>query len=163
ATRTRRVKTDRRGAPTLPEGGRVGADPAGHRPSAPPRGGRGALVVRGAPGRTRGRDISVVPALPPRGGGAGGPGGQTAPVPPPPAQAAIAPLVALLAPLNEGIAAANADMVRRQAADAVATRLTTTPGVGPVTAVAYVAALDDVRRFGRPGQVAAYIGLVPRE
>ena len=37
------------------------------------------------------------------------------------------------------------------------------PGVGPVTAVAFRATLDDIARFARPGQVAAYLGLVPRE
>jgi transposase len=41
--------------------------------------------------------------------------------------------------------------------------LTTVPGVGPITATAYVAALDDAARFGRAAQVASYLGLVPRE
>ena len=75
----------------------------------------------------------------------------------------MAPLVALLAPLNAAIAAADARVARRLAADPVARRLATTPGVGPVTAVAFRATLDDVARFARPGQVAAYLGLVPRE
>jgi transposase len=39
----------------------------------------------------------------------------------------------------------------------------TVPGVGPVTAAAVVATLDDVGRFASAGQVAAYVGLVPRE
>jgi transposase len=42
-------------------------------------------------------------------------------------------------------------------------RLCTVPGVGPVTAAAVVATLDDVSRFASAGQVAAYVGLVPRE
>ena len=42
-------------------------------------------------------------------------------------------------------------------------RLTTLPSIGPITASAYVAALDDVRRFGGAGQVTSYLGLVPRE
>jgi transposase len=44
--------------------------------------------------------------------------------------------------------------------------LTTCPSIGPITAAAFVAALDDVRRFdGRrgAGQVTSYLGLVPRE
>ena len=45
----------------------------------------------------------------------------------------------------------------------VVTRLTTLPGIGPITASAYVAALDDVTRFGGAAQVASYLGLVPRE
>ena len=71
--------------------------------------------------------------------------------------------MALLEPLNAAIAAADARVARRLTADPVARRLATTPGVGPVTAVAFVATLDDVSRFARPGQVAAYLGLVPRE
>jgi hypothetical protein len=61
------------------------------------------------------------------------------------AQAAVvAPLGELLVPLNAAIAAADAGMARRLAADPVARRLAATPGVGPVTAVAFVATLDDV-------------------
>ena len=37
------------------------------------------------------------------------------------------------------------------------------PGVGPITAVAFVAALDDVARFDNAHQVQAYLGLVPSE
>lgn len=37
------------------------------------------------------------------------------------------------------------------------------PGVGPVTAVAFIATLDDPKRFHGPKQVRAYLGLVPRE
>ena len=47
--------------------------------------------------------------------------------------------------------------------DPVVARLTTLPGIGPITASAYVAALDDAARFGRAAQVASYLGLVPRE
>lgn len=39
----------------------------------------------------------------------------------------------------------------------------TTPGVGPVTALAFVAALDDVTRFETAHQVESYLGLVPSE
>jgi transposase len=42
-------------------------------------------------------------------------------------------------------------------------RLMTVPGVGPVTAVAFIATLDDPKRFHGPKQVRAYLGLVPRE
>jgi transposase len=37
------------------------------------------------------------------------------------------------------------------------------PGIGPVTALAFVAALDDVTRFHSAHQVQAYLGLVPSE
>jgi transposase len=42
-------------------------------------------------------------------------------------------------------------------------RLTTLPSIGPITASAFVAALDDVSRFTGAGQVSSYLGLVPRE
>jgi len=42
-------------------------------------------------------------------------------------------------------------------------RLTTLPCIGPITASAFVAALDTVSRFERAGQVTSYLGLVPRE
>lgn len=42
-------------------------------------------------------------------------------------------------------------------------RLRTMPSIGPVTALAFVAALDDVTRFHSAHQVQAYLGLVPSE
>ena len=42
-------------------------------------------------------------------------------------------------------------------------RLRTVPSIGPVPAAAFVATIDDVRRFRRAHQVEAYLGLVPRE
>lgn len=41
-------------------------------------------------------------------------------------------------------------------------RLMTVPGVGPLTALAFVAAIDDPGRFKRSRDVGAYLGLVPR-
>jgi transposase len=40
--------------------------------------------------------------------------------------------------------------------------LMTTPGVGTLTALAYVSAIDDPRRFKRSEDVGAYLGLTPR-
>lgn len=45
--------------------------------------------------------------------------------------------------------------------DPLRSRLMTVSGVGPLTATAYVATIDDPRRFRRADQVAAYLGLVP--
>ena len=39
----------------------------------------------------------------------------------------------------------------------------TLPGIGSITASAYVTALDDATRFSRAAQVASYLGLVPSE
>jgi len=41
--------------------------------------------------------------------------------------------------------------------------LMTQPGVGPVTALAYVLTMGDVSRFQRGKQVASYLGLIPSE
>ena len=41
--------------------------------------------------------------------------------------------------------------------------LQTQPGVGAITALAYVLTLGDVSRFPRGKQVASYLGLIPRE
>ncbi len=170
ATRSRRVKTDRRDARTLADACRLGAYRPAHRTSVAQREVRAELAVREALVRTRTRYLSVIRALLRR-EGIRVPSGSAATfarrlvqVELPPAQeAVVAPLVALLAPVNAAIAVADAQVARRLAADPVARRLATTPGVGPVTAVAFRATLDDVTRFARASQVAASLGLVPQE
>jgi transposase len=52
---------------------------------------------------------------------------------------------------------------RRAAADPVIQRLRTVPGVGPVTATAFVASLDTRERLAGPHWVEAYLGLAPSE
>jgi transposase len=47
--------------------------------------------------------------------------------------------------------------------DKMALLLQTQPGVGPITALAFVLTLGDVGRFPRGKQVASYLGLIPRE
>src|SRR2546425_2312618 len=47
--------------------------------------------------------------------------------------------------------------------DKMARLLQTQPGVGPITALAYVLTMGDVGRFPRGKQVASYLGLIPRE
>jgi transposase len=170
ATRSRRVKTDRRDARTLADACRLGAYRAAHRTSAAQRAVRAELAVREALVRTRTRYLLVIRAVLRRegirvpSGSAATFGRRREQVELSRAQAAVvAPLGELHVPLNAAIAAADAGMAPRLAADPVARRLATTPGVGPVTAVAFVATLDDVTRCARPGQVAAYLGLVPRE
>jgi transposase len=41
--------------------------------------------------------------------------------------------------------------------------LMTQPGVGPVTSLAFMLTIGDVKRFARSKQVASYLGLIPRE
>ena len=47
--------------------------------------------------------------------------------------------------------------------DSIATRLTTAPGVGPVTARAFVATIDDITRFRSAHELEASLGVVPSE
>lgn len=49
------------------------------------------------------------------------------------------------------------------AGDRQAQLLMTHPGVGPITALAFVVTMGDVRRFPRGKQVASYLGLIPAE
>jgi transposase len=74
--------------------------------------------------------------------------------------AALRAVLARLAPL---IAEATADIGARASADPVICRLRTVPGIGPMTAVTYRAALDTWERFGDASASTAYLGLVPRE
>lgn len=78
-------------------------------------------------------------------------------------RAELAPLVALWAPLQAELTAADARLTAIARTHPVLARLCTMPSVGPVTALAFVAALDDVTRFQSAHQVQAYLGLVPSE
>ena len=100
-------------------------------------------VARGAPERT----VAKLAALPLS----------------PATSAELAPLVALLEPLNTQLVTADERHEAAAAADPVGRRLMTAPAIGPVTAVAFVATLDDVGRFASAHQVAAYLGLTPSE
>ena len=60
------------------------------------------------------------------------------------------------------VAAIHADMRRMTRASGACRRLMTIPGVGQLTALAFVAAIDDPSRIRRSRDVGAYLGLVPR-
>lgn len=47
--------------------------------------------------------------------------------------------------------------------DEVCRRLMTVPGVGPITAMTFVAAIDDITRFKTGGELTSYLGLTPGE
>jgi transposase len=80
-----------------------------------------------------------------------------------PQRAEIAPLLALLGPLNQQIEDLDERVSQLAVKDERVKRLLTMPQIGPVTAVSFVATLDEVGRFGGAHQVEAYLGLVPRE
>lgn len=71
--------------------------------------------------------------------------------------------LALLASVAEQVQAVETELERRARNDPRVLRWRTHPGVGPLTSLAVVHALDPVTRFDRARRVAAYCGLDPRE
>ena len=69
----------------------------------------------------------------------------------------------LLVSLAQQIQAVENELERRAQNDPRISRLRTHPGIGPLTSLAVVHALDPVTRFDRARRVAAYCGLDPRE
>jgi transposase len=72
-------------------------------------------------------------------------------------------LLALMAKLDEQIGELDRAAEKAAAQDATARLLMTQPGVGPITALAFVLTIGDTARFQRGKQVASYVGLIPRE
>jgi transposase len=75
----------------------------------------------------------------------------------------LQPLLRVMTLVNDEIEAADRRLVRTAKTDPIVQRLQSAPQVGPITALAFVAALDGVRRFRNAHQVESYLGLVPRE
>ena len=170
ATRSRRTKTDRRDARTLMDACRLGAYRKAHRSSDERRHVRAELAVRDALVRTRTRYIGLIKALLRRDGlrlnstashlfaqriAALDASTQL--------RAELQPLLDMLAPLNAQIDAADARISALERSDSAVALLTTAPGIGPITASAVVATIDDVTRFARAHQFEAYLGIVPGE
>jgi transposase len=72
-------------------------------------------------------------------------------------------LLKLLEMLDEQVAQLDAAVRKAAEENENARLLMTQPGVGPVTALAYVLTMGDISRFPRGKQVASYLGLIPRE
>jgi transposase len=170
ATRSRKVKTDRRDARTLAEACRLGAYRPAHRTSDRQRHVRAQLAVREALVRTRARYISLVGALLRREGFRVKSGsaegfsrrveqltlsGQL--------KSEIAPLLAVMLGLNKQVAWLDLRLEQLAESDATVGRLCSAPSVGPVTAAAFSSTIDEPERFSGAHQVAAYLGLVPSE
>jgi transposase len=170
ATRTRRVKTDKRDARSLAEALRLGAYRPAHRVSAERRHVRAELAVREALVRTRTRYVWLAKALVRRDG----------------LRVAVSeshlvakriaalelsdtlaaelmPLFQVLAPINEQIDAADWRIVELSKEDPAVALLMTAPSIGPVTASAVVATVDDISRFQSAHEFEAFLGLVPGE
>lgn len=65
--------------------------------------------------------------------------------------------------LNEQIALADEELKQLAETDPICDRLMSVPGIGPVTSMRFVAALDDVSRFPSAHAVESYLGLTPGE
>ena len=75
----------------------------------------------------------------------------------------LMPLFQVLAPINEQIDAADHRIVLLSKHDPEVALLTSAPSIGPITASAVVATVDDISRFRSAHQFEAFIGLVPGE
>lgn len=75
---------------------------------------------------------------------------------------AMEPMLDAIEALSVSIDTGTEELVARAKNDPVLVRLQTVPGVGPVTASLYAAAIIDPHRFQSGRQVGAYVGLVPR-
>lgn len=74
----------------------------------------------------------------------------------------ILPLMELRTAALRQAAALTKEMARYAKEDEACQRLMTIPGVGPVSAVTFVATIDDPRRFAKSRSVGAYLGLTSR-
>ncbi len=170
ATRSRRVKTDRRDAEALMDACRLGAYRPAHRVSDAQRQVRTLLAMRDNLVQTRVRQVQLLRAVVRREGLRVASGSvwsfteRLAAVELPDWLRAItAPVVAALEEVSRQVDEVDRRVAAIVGTDPLVQRLATVPGVGPITAVAFVATLDRVERFGRAHQVECYLGLVPRE
>lgn len=74
----------------------------------------------------------------------------------------MAPLVESLEALEVQIARASKQLAAQAAADPVAARLMSVPGVGPITALVFKTSIEDPDRFDRGEDAGAFAGLAPR-
>jgi len=72
-------------------------------------------------------------------------------------------LLQLLDGMQPGILELDRDVAEQAAARPEVRRLMTHPGVGPVTALAFVLTMGPASRFPRGKQVGSYLGLIPSE
>lgn len=80
----------------------------------------------------------------------------------PRAAASVAGLRRLLDVVRPEVARATDAVRAAAAADAIARRLQTIPGLGPILALLIRAEVGDIRRFPTGGHLASYAGVVPR-
>jgi transposase len=170
ATRSRRVKTDRRDARALCDACRLGAYRPAHRAPRERRQQRAQLRVRETLVFTRSKYVSLIRAIVRREGYRVPSGAVEKFLDrldelslPDELRDEIVPLVTVMEVINEKIHEADQRVKGQVTQDPVATRLMTVPGIGPVTAATFVAVVDRVDRFPSARQLRAYLGVVPSE
>lgn len=170
AQRTRRVKTNRRDAEALAMACRLGAYRPVHRCSDEQRSVRMRLAVREALVRTRGRYLSLIRARLRQQGWRVRSGSARAFFSrlqelslPAALSAEIAPLLVVMAEVNQQIQATTREISQRAEQEETLQRFCTVPAIGSLTATAFQATVDRVERFASAHQLEAYLGLVPRE
>jgi transposase len=168
--RNRRVKTDRRDADVLFEANRLGIYRHAHRRSQEQRDVTALLRVRDSLVRTRTRSINLVRALVRREGVRVRSGHAVSFVNrveelelPLELRAEVRPMLELLGPVNEQLAAVDKQVVALKSRDERVKQLQTAPAIGAVTSAAFVALIDEVGRFPRAHALESYLGLVPSE
>ena len=77
-------------------------------------------------------------------------------------QEAVRPLLAVREIVCREIASLTRKLLALAREDEDSRRLMTVPGIGPITALAFCAAIDEPSRFQRSRSVGAYFGLTPR-
>jgi transposase len=169
-TLRRRVKTDRRDVEALAEANRRGWYRPAHRVSRLQRTLRQRLGIRRQLVRMRSSLIAQLRAVL-RQDGHRLPNGTSATVCrridrlalPSDVQVVVTPLLEALTAVGHIIARQDDQLHQSAACDPVVQRLQTVPGVGPIVALTYRAALDRIDRFPTARQASSCLGLVPRE
>ncbi len=79
------------------------------------------------------------------------------------AQAALLPIVGQMREVHENISEVDSQIHAWHRSNELSRRLETIPGIGPITASAIAATVADATLFKSGRQLAAWIGLVPRQ
>ena len=74
----------------------------------------------------------------------------------------LGPLIDVAEILREYVRGMDRALHKRARENAVCSLLMEIPGVGPLCALSFYAAVEDPNRFGHPADVGAYFGLIPR-
>lgn len=76
--------------------------------------------------------------------------------------AVVGPLLKAREVIEQQVADLDRKVMRLARSDDQVRRFMTTPGIGPITALCYLATIDDPTRFGKSRNVGAYVGLTTR-